>query len=55
MQEPIATVELGPLRFEAVQPEVPLADRMVGFKYWPNTTSYGQQAIAMLEALVSQY
>lgn len=51
MYEPSATVELGALRFEAVEPEVPLADRMVGFKHWPNTTSYGQQAIAMLESL----
>lgn len=51
MDEPTATVELGPVRFEVVQPEVPLADRMIGFKHWPNTTAYGQQAIAMLEAL----
>lgn len=51
MYEPSAIVELGPLRFEAVEPEVPLADRMVGFKHWPNTTAYGQQAIAMLESL----
>ncbi len=51
MYEPSAVVELGPLRFEAVEPEIPLADRMVGFKHWPNTTSYGQQAIAMLESL----
>jgi hypothetical protein len=49
--EPVASVALGSLRFEAVKPEVLLADRMVGFKHWPNTTSYAQQAMAMLAAL----
>jgi len=51
MEEPTAMVAIGPVRFEVVRPEVPLADRIVGFKHWPNTTSYGTQALQMLASL----
>lgn len=49
--DPTTEIVLGSLRFEAVTPEVLLADRMIGFKHWPNSTAYGQQAIALLAAL----
>ena len=42
--EPVSSVALGPLRFEAVKPEVLLADRMIGFKHWLTTTALEQQA-----------
>lgn len=51
VHDPTTEIVLGSLRFEAVTPEVLLADRMIGFKHWPNSTAYGQQAIALLAAL----
>lgn len=51
LDEPSVETELGGCRFEVVRAEVPLADRLVGFRHWPGTTSYALQAASMLAAL----
>lgn len=42
-------MEIGGAAFRVVRKEVPLRDRIVGFKHWRHT-AYGDQAIAMLIA-----
>lgn len=42
-------VDVGGSLFRVVRKEVPLRDRLVGFKHWRHTT-YGDQAVAMLIA-----
>lgn len=51
LDEPSVETTLGGCRFEVVKPEVPLADRLVGFRHWQGTTAYALQAAAMLAAL----
>jgi hypothetical protein len=51
LDEPSVEAILGGHRFEVVKPEVPLADRLVGFRHWQGTTAYALQAAAMLAAL----
>lgn len=51
LEEPSIETSLGGCRFEVVRPEVPLADRLIGFRHWPGTTAYALQAAAMLSAL----
>lgn len=46
---PAEEVEVGGAAFRVVRKEVPLRDRIVGFKHWRHT-AYGDQAIAMLIA-----
>jgi hypothetical protein len=46
---PTEEVEVGDAVFRVVRKEVPLRDRIVGFKHWRHT-GYGDQAIAMLTA-----
>jgi hypothetical protein len=46
---PAELVEVGGAAFKVVRKEVPLRDRVVGFKHWRHT-AYGDQAIAMLLA-----
>lgn len=46
---PVEEVEVGGAAFRVVRKEVPLRDRVVGFKHWRHT-AYGDQAIAMLIA-----
>jgi hypothetical protein len=46
---PVEEVEVGGTSFRIVRKEVPLRDRVVGFKHWRHT-AYGDQAIAMLIA-----
>lgn len=46
---PTEDVEIGGAAFRVVRKEVPLRDRIVGFKHWRHT-AYGDQAIAMLIA-----
>ncbi|MBI4538150.1 MAG: hypothetical protein HY704_01400 [Gemmatimonadetes bacterium] len=46
---PAEEVEVGGAAFRVVRKEVPLRDRVVGFKHWRHT-AYGDQAIAMLIA-----
>lgn len=48
MDDPTVSIDMGTLRFEIVQREVPLADRIIGFKHWPGATAYGTQALQML-------
>jgi hypothetical protein len=46
---PVEEVEVAGATFRVVRKEVPLRDRLVGFKHWRHT-AYGDQAIAMLIA-----
>ena len=46
---PADMVEVAGTRFRVVRKEVPLRDRVVGFKHWRHT-AYGDQAIAMIIA-----
>lgn len=46
---PVEDVEVKGAVFRVVKKEVPLRDRVVGFKHWRHT-AYGDQAIAMLVA-----
>jgi hypothetical protein len=46
---PTEEVEVAGATFRVVRKEVPLRDRLVGFKHWRHT-AYGDQAIAMLIA-----
>jgi hypothetical protein len=46
---PAEEVEVAGATFRVVRKEVPLRDRLVGFKHWRHT-AYGDQAIAMLIA-----
>lgn len=46
---PAEDVEVDGSTFRVVRKEVPLRDRIVGFKHWRHT-AYGDQAIAMLIA-----
>lgn len=49
MAGPAEEVEVAGATFRVVRKEVPLRDRLVGFKHWRHT-AYGDQAIAMLIA-----
>lgn len=49
LEDPAEVIRLGHFRLNVVAKEVLLADRVVGFKYW-RQTSYGQQAIDMIAA-----
>lgn len=46
---PTEVVEIGDARFRVVKKEVPLRDRVVGFKHW-EVTAYGAEAMAMIVA-----
>jgi hypothetical protein len=46
---PTEEVDVAGATFRVVRKEVPLRDRLVGFKHWRHT-AYGDQAIAMLIA-----
>lgn len=46
---PVEEVDVAGAAFRVVRKEVPLRDRVVGFKHWRHT-AYGDQAIAMLIA-----
>lgn len=46
---PVQEVRVGRSEFRIVEKEVPLRDRVVGFKHW-EYTAYGEQAIDMLAA-----
>jgi hypothetical protein len=50
---PTEVVHLGEHRFRIVTKEVPLRDRIVGFKHW-KVTGYGVQAIGMLAAFAGE-
>jgi hypothetical protein len=54
LSDPDEVVTVGPATFRVVKKEVLLRDRIVGFKWWPNALSYGQQAIDMLDAFGDQ-
>jgi hypothetical protein len=46
---PAEEVRVGDAEFRVVKKEVPLRDRLVGFKHWKHT-AYGEQAIDMIAA-----
>lgn len=46
---PTEVVEIGDARFRVVKKEVPLRDRVVGFKHW-EVTAYGAEAMVMIVA-----
>jgi hypothetical protein len=50
---PVEEVRVGDSEFRIVKKEVPLRDRVVGFKHW-RYTGYGEQAIEMLVAFVDE-
>lgn len=49
LEDPFEVIRLGHFPLNVIAKEVLLADRVVGFKYW-RQTSYGQQAIDMIAA-----
>jgi hypothetical protein len=49
LEDPAEVIRLGHFPLNIVVKEVLLADRIIGFKYW-RQTSYGQQAIDMIAA-----
>ena len=49
MAGPAEEVRVGDAEFRVVKKEVPLRDRLVGFKHWKHT-AYGEQAIDMIAA-----
>lgn len=50
---PTEVVEIGDARFRVVKKEVPLRDRVVGFKHW-EVTAYGAEAMAMIVAFAGE-
>ncbi len=50
---PTELVQIGNARFRVVQKEVPLRDRVVGFKHW-QVTAYGAEAMAMIVAFAGE-
>jgi hypothetical protein len=50
---PTEVVEIGDTRFRVVKKEVPLRDRVVGFKHW-EVTAYAAEAMAMIVAFAGE-
>jgi hypothetical protein len=48
LSEPDEVVRVGNSTFSVIKKEVLLRDRVVGFKWWDHSTSYGQQVVYML-------